>query len=227
MIIPSGSKGEKCDGTQFEAALDALIASGGATMQNVPYDNLGNCTGSKTGNSGNKLANYRKIASETEGLTVDNFKGYLNAGRPIAIGARLGDRFMSWNSSSVISSDTYNDPGMQHAYHAMVLAGYDDAKNAFRVRNSWGASWGDNGSIWVDYNFFCNSFCFAAFVAQNPTVKSAGSTPKLEGDDLLALWADDYHYEGDEHYTRTFDYLVYNSGTTTILPSKRWTAVYM
>jgi C1A family cysteine protease len=227
MIIPSGSKGEKCDGTQFEAALDALIASGGATMQNVPYDNLGNCTGSKTGNSGNKLANYRKIASETEGLTVGNFKGYLNAGRPIAIGARLGDRFMAWNSSSAISSDTYNDPGMQHAYHAMVLVGYDDAKNAFRVRNSWGASWGDKGSIWVDYNFFCNSFCFAAFVAQNPTVTSIGNVPKLEGDDLLALAADDYRYEGDEHYTRTFDYQVYNSGTTTIFPSKRWTAVYM
>ena len=60
MLIPSDSKGAKCDGTQFEAALDALIANGGATMRSVPYDNLGNCTGSKTGNSGNKLANYRK-----------------------------------------------------------------------------------------------------------------------------------------------------------------------
>jgi hypothetical protein len=226
MTIPSSKKGAKCDGTNFEPALDAIIADGLASLSTVPYTNMGNCTGSKTGNSNNKLANYRKIASETEGLTVNNFKGYLNAGRPISIGARLGDRFMSWNSSAVITSDTYNNPGMQHAYHAMVLVGYDDSRSAFRVRNSWGPAWGDNGSIWVGYDFFCKSFCFAAFVAQNPTA-SVGSVPTLTGTDMLALWADDYNYTGSEHYTRTFDYLVYNSGTNVVRASQRWTAVYM
>ena len=226
LAIPTSKKGSKCEGTNFEPALDAMILDGVASLSSVPYADMGTCTGTKTGNTQNKLANYRKIASEKEGLTPENFKGYLNAGRPIAIGAKLGDRFMSWNSSSVISSDTYNNPGMQHAYHAMVLVGYDDSRNAFRVRNSWGTSWGDNGSIWVDYNFFCRSFCFAAFVAQNPTV-SMGAAPTLTGTDLLALWADDYDYEGDEHFTRTFDYLVYNSGTTTVRPSQRWTVVYM
>ena len=228
MSIPSSNKGSQCKGAVFEAALDAMITNGVASLQSVPYTSLGNCTGTKKGDSNNRLANYRKIASETEGLTVSNFKGYLNAGRPIAIGAKLGDRFMDWNSSSVLSSDTYNKPDMQHAYHAMALVGYDDSKNAFRVRNSWGTSWGDNGSIWVDYNFFCRSFCFAAFVAQNPTVKMTASMPALSGDDLLALWADDYPYEGEEvRFTRTFEYIVYNSGSTTIRPSSKWSAVYM
>jgi hypothetical protein len=226
LTIPSNKKGSKCEGTNFEPALDALITNGAASLGDVPYSSLGSCTGTSTGNSNNKLANYRKIASEKEGLTPDNFKGYLNAGRPIAIGARLGDRFMSWNSSSVISSDTYNNPGMQHAYHAMALVGYDDSKNAFRVRNSWGTAWGDNGSIWVDYNFFCKNFCFAAFVAQNPT-PSISAPPTLTGTDLLALWADDFDYDGVEHYTRAFEYMVYNSGTTDILPSQRWTVAYM
>jgi C1A family cysteine protease len=192
--IPSSEKGSKCDGTYFETALDALIKYGGASLRDVPYTATLNCSDKAyKGNTDNKLANYRKIASETEGLTPNNFKGYLNAGRPIAFGARLGDRFMSWNSSSVISSDTYNDPGMQHAYHAMALVGYDDAKNAFRVRNSWGNSWGDDGSIWIDYNFFCRSFCYAAFVAQNPS-KSLGSsgTTGVTGADVFAYFAEDY-----------------------------------
>jgi C1A family cysteine protease len=47
----------------------------------------------------------------------------------------------------------------------MVLSGYDDSKNAFRVRNSWG-DWGDDGSIWVDYDYFMNGFCIAVFMAE-------------------------------------------------------------
>jgi C1A family cysteine protease len=237
--IASGDKGTECNGTNFEPALDALITSGAATLSSVPYTSLGNCTGTSSGYSANKLANYRKIASETEGLNKENFKGYLNSGRPIAIGAKLGDRFMTWNSSGIINSDTYNNPGMQHAYHAMALVGYDDAKNAFRVRNSWGTSWGDNGSIWVDYTFFCNSFCFAAFVAQNVNSVSAGSGGIGSGNlsngaDLMAYFAEDHDettapadWEIEEGYNRAFTYQVYNSGTTTITPSQDWTVTYM
>jgi len=233
--IPSGSKGASCNGTNFEPAMDALIAKGAASLSASPYSSLGSCTGSGVGDSKNKLTNYRKIASETEGLTVSNFKGYLNAGRPIAIGAKLGDRFMEWKSDAIISSDTYLQPGMQHAYHAMVLVGYDDGKNAFRVRNSWGSSWGDKGSIWVDYDFFCRSFCFAAFVAQNVNSISAGTDGAIsdndlsKGYDLLAYSAidikdDDYP---ESSTRRVFTYDIFNSGNKTITPSQKWDVVYM
>ncbi len=234
LTIPDNNKGEKCQGTNFEPALDALISDGAASLGSVPYS-MGSCTGTKTGNGQNKLANYRKIAdkeaSGNSGLTVDNFKGYLNAGRPIAFGAQLGDRFMNWNSSAVISSDTYNNPGMLHAYHAMALVGYDDSKSAFRVRNSWGTSWGDNGSIWVDYDFFCKNFCFAAFVAQNVNSISAGSGEiatgdRSNGDDLLAYSAED-NESNDPDFNREFTYDVYNSGNKTIYPSQDWSVVYM
>ena len=237
--IPSASKGSNCGGTNFEPAMDALISKGAASLSTSPYTSLGNCNGTATGSSTNKLANYRKIAysssltkTKSSGLDAENFKGYLNAGRPIAIGAKLGDRFMTWNSSSVISSDTYRDPGMQHAYHAMVLVGYDDSKSAFRVRNSWGRTWGDNGSIWVDYDFFLKNFCFAAFVAQNTNSASASggtiSSGLSSGADLMAYFAEDID---DPDYSdareRLFSYEVYNSGNTTITADKRWTVVYM
>ena len=38
--------------------------------------------------------------------------------------------------------------------HSMVIAGYDDERNAFLVMNSWGPSWGDKGFLWIDYQFF-------------------------------------------------------------------------
>ncbi|MDR1672827.1 MAG: hypothetical protein LBS09_05125 [Bacteroidales bacterium] len=237
LAIPASKRGGSCNGTNFEPALDAMIACHVGSLSAVPYAASLSCTGSSTGKGqNNKLANYRKIASETDGLTPDNFKGYLNAGRPVAFGARLGDRFMSWKGSGVISSDTYNNPGMQHAYHAMVLTGYDDTKGAFRVRNSWGTSWGDGGSIWVDYAFFCNNFCFAAFVAQNVNNVSVGNDGNIgsgnlsRGDDLLAYHAEDRATtpaDNEPDFNRAFSYEVYNSGNATITPAQDWTVTYM
>ena len=47
--------------------------------------------------------------------------------------------------------------------HAMVLVGYDDSKHAFLAMNSWGPTWGTNGCIWIDYDFFwqdCTGSCW-------------------------------------------------------------------
>ena len=239
-IIDPNKRGANCGGTNFEPAFEAIISKGVNSLANVPYTTSVNCSRTTGGYANNKLANYRKIAADAQGMTVDNFKSYLNAGRPIAFGAKLGDSFMNWKGSGTIRTDTYNGKNMQHAYHAMVLVGYDDERQAFRVRNSWGSSWGDNGSIWVDYDFFVGtgsnvgkSFCFAAFVAQNPVNVSSMGTPAItsQGTDLLAFFADDYDYDkdlyGDAHYTRTAEYVVYNSGTTTVSPSQNWTVTYM
>jgi len=232
-------KGENCYGTTYTAALDVLVLNGAATMSSVPYANMGNCSGSSIGNQNNKLSNYRKIAynyklytntdrTESEGMTVDNFKGYLAQGRPILFGARLGDKFRRWKGTAVLTSDTYENPGG----HGMVVTGYDDSKEAFRVRNSWGTNWGDDGSIWVGYNFFLTSFAHTAFVAQNGSVPVGEEVKKenlLEGYDLLAANGDDYPdpLNRSNPRARAFSYDVYNSGKETIYASQRWSVIYM
>lgn len=240
LAIPASQKGSNCNGTQFESAMDQLITRGSASLATVPYTSLGNCSQSPQSNwaqeaADNKLVNYRKIADKNNAssMTVDNFKAYLAEGRPVAIGARLGDRFMRWNSSAVIDYDTYQNPGMQHAYHAMVLAGYDDNRQAFKVINTWGSSWGNAGTIWVDYNFFISSFCFAAFVAQNKTDVNisggqVGSGNIITGLDVLA-WnlKDEDNPESTAPLDRQITYNVYNSGTETVRASSRWSILYM
>ena len=37
--------------------------------------------------------------------------------------------------------------------HAMLMVGYDDARRAWLVRNSWGTAWGDDGHVWIDYDY--------------------------------------------------------------------------
>lgn len=61
--------------------------------------------------------------------------------------SRQGNR-MVWRSMSRVPIGA----------HAMVIVGYDDAINAFKVQNSWGNDWGPNkdGFCWIDYNHFKN-----------------------------------------------------------------------
>ena len=35
--------------------------------------------------------------------------------------------------------------------HAVAAVGYDDAKQALRLRNSWGSSWNGDGHTWFPY----------------------------------------------------------------------------
>lgn len=42
--------------------------------------------------------------------------------------------------------------GSPEGGHAVSIVGYDDAKAAWLVRNSWGPTWGDGGYGWVSYN---------------------------------------------------------------------------
>jgi C1A family cysteine protease len=39
------------------------------------------------------------------------------------------------------------------ARHAVTICGYDDAKHAVKIMNSWGTGWGENGFSWIDYDF--------------------------------------------------------------------------
>jgi len=166
LSIPQMQKGEDCSGTGFEAAFNVLTSSGVASMEEVPYENLKGCDGIGMGDTTNRLLDYCFVTRNGDLPKVGELKAYLNDTIPLVIGAHLGDRFMRWKNDKVINYDTYNYTGM-HAYHAMALVGYDDSRQAFRLRNSWGTDWGDKGSIWVDYGFFCREFCFVVFMAKN------------------------------------------------------------
>jgi len=233
--IPDSRKGTDCNGTSFEPALDVILEHGIAPLSSVPYESLGTCTYSQESGwvdaaANHKISNYREIA-----IDVETIKSYLADNRAVVFGAKLGDEFMEWNDDGVIDYDTYGYVG-QHAYHAMILSGYDDAKSAFRVVNSWSTSWGDGGHIWVDYDFFVESFCFAAFVAtnvkSNPDDDGDGTVDDVTtGADLVAwnLNDEDYYDEYDPYNERDrmIIYNVYNSGTQTLYASQDWNILYV
>jgi len=80
--------------------------------------------------------------------------------KPLVLQMDLDGSFLSYQAGQVWR------PQSSHAVmgHAMCIVGYDDAKGAFKVRNSWGADWGENGYVWIAYDallsFYTGSVAF-------------------------------------------------------------------
>ncbi|MEL6863122.1 MAG: C1 family peptidase [Bacteroidota bacterium] len=243
LAIPDHQKGPNCGGTNFANALEVLQDRGVASMRSVPYDRLGNCSQSNLQSSWTNEASQHKIKYWRKiEASVQSIKQNLANNVPIILGAKLADNFMSWNSDNVISSSTsYNNVG-QHAYHAMVIAGYDDNKGpngAFKVINSWGEFWGDRGYIWVDYDFMIREFCTGINNADKPLFIAAdeeGSvsppddpSPNVSGVDLAPWIFSDYSsFSNSGIFTeRIVDFNIYNIGNQTASSNADWSFYYI
>lgn len=242
IAIPDFQKGQNCNGTNFSDALEVLQNRGIATLQTVPYSDLGDCSNTNSQSSWTNEANQNKIKywRKIEG-SIQSIKQNLANNIPVVLGAKLSDNFMSWNSNSVISSSTsFNNVG-QHAYHAMIIGGYDDNKGpngAFKVINSWGRSWGDNGHIWVDYNYMINEFCtsyngekplFIAADEENNDTPPDQTDPIATGVDLAPWIFSDFSNYQNSGVTneRMIDFNIYNIGNQTATPSADWAFYYI
>lgn len=146
-----------CTGTSIEQTLDVLKNSGACSFADFLY-NESNCS-LQPSTSINQLAETNKI-SDYKYLSGNNMvsemKALLTQQTPIIIGAYLTKKFGKVDSFGV---HAYREHAVEYgtgACHAMLVVGYSDAYNAFKVVNSWGSGWGDGGFVWIDYKAFDN-----------------------------------------------------------------------
>jgi hypothetical protein len=67
--------------------------------------------------------------------------------------------------------------GAQLGGHAMLVVGYDDARGAFKVINSWGQGWGEAGYGWISYDLFPRVVQEAYIVRDAPNGTAPNTTP--------------------------------------------------
>jgi hypothetical protein len=124
------------------------------------------------------IAEYATLfRSNTQDSTtkIQMVKKSLAESKPVVIGMNCPDSFSR-------ARDVWRppeSPGGNYGGHAMCVVGYDDARGAFEVQNSWGTDWGNAGFIWIPYDVF-TAFVFEAYgISENlanyqSTVKYAG-----------------------------------------------------
>jgi C1A family cysteine protease len=94
-----------------------------------------------------------KIVERQIITTIEEIKTALVDKHLVPFGITLHESF---ESDAVAQTGIVPDPQPGEGViggHEMDIVGYDDARQAFKVRNSWGALWGASGYCWISYNY--------------------------------------------------------------------------
>ena len=136
-------------GSFFADAFNLLHEQGAAVWADMPYREndftSAPTSAAKTRAKRFRIDFYRQINIQDP----KEIKAHLNAGFPVLIGATVDLAFRDMPSGQV-----WRTIGQPIGAHAMIVVGYSDDKNAFKIMNSWGREWGDSGFGWIDYTLF-------------------------------------------------------------------------
>lgn len=142
--------GGRDGGSLFIDGLNVLSQTGAVPVTVMPYDERDFTTRPTAAQAAQarkyRIDNWRQVNVSD----IKEIKAHLNANYPVAIGAIVDDGLVALGKNEVWKGVK----GKQHGGHAMLVVGYDDKRNAFKLINSWGREWGSDGYGWLDYQFF-------------------------------------------------------------------------
>jgi hypothetical protein len=141
--------GGQDQGSRIDDAMQLIIDRGAATWQNMPYDDS-NYTNQPSQQAIAQAANYKALQYRSIS-SVQQMKAALANRTPVVVGIMVyEDLYRLSGPNSVYNTTT----GSELGGHAVTLVGYDDNQfgGAFKVINSWGTGWGDDGYFWLPYD---------------------------------------------------------------------------
>jgi len=98
------------------------------------------------------VSSYKRLIA-----TLDRLRGCLASGYPFVFGFSV---YESFESDEVAKSGVLEMPKPTERAvggHAVLAVGYDDAKQQFIIRNSWGPNWGQAGYFFMPYPYMTNT----------------------------------------------------------------------
>ena len=144
------------NGAQIRDVVKAMVANGDAADTIWPFDAANVLQepppAAFADGANRQLQSYFRLLNSILGL-----KKCLADGFPFIFGMAVYDSF---ETDMVAASGVapMPDPSKEQmlGLHAVLAVGYDDDQQAFKVRNSWGAGWGQDGHVWLPYAFLAN-----------------------------------------------------------------------
>merc|ERR1712224_718146 len=154
-----GSQG--CNGGFNQYGIQYIGSTGIAAESSYPYTARdGSCRASSVSKalSAGSVAGYKSVGKNNAAL-----QSALTSA-PISVTVDADNSWQSYRSGVLSKSCGI----FGQIDHAVIAVGYDSSADTFKIRNSWGASWGEGGYVRID-NSVSNPYCLyntAPFIAQ-------------------------------------------------------------
>jgi hypothetical protein len=146
IVVSCDSANEGCNGGYMDAVSDFLKASGTGLESCYPYTATnGSCSKACADKSAYKATSWGYVS--TVSPDVESIKGALVTYGPLVTTMMVYSDFMYYSSGIYKYTS-----GQLEGGHAIILVGYDDATQAFTVKNSWGTGWGESGYFRIAYS---------------------------------------------------------------------------
>ena len=142
-------RGNCAAGSMPDDAMNLLYNKGECANSQMPYVS-GGCYTNPTSQQ-HYWASQRKISgwNNVSATNVEHIKYYLSQNYPVPACFDYNQSFSDIQNNGFVWSQVY---GQRTGGHCVCIVGYDDAKQSFKVANSWGSSWGVNGYFYVTYS---------------------------------------------------------------------------
>lgn len=144
---------DKDNGTFIRLAFGTLSALGTCTEAKWPYDLtklfVRPSWGSYRDAYPNKVDSYYSISAAGQ-IRIDYIKRALRAQHVVVFGMTVDQDYMNYSGGVVaMPKQVRPNPGG----HCQVIVGYDNNKQCWIVRNSWGTGWGEGGYAFVPFDY--------------------------------------------------------------------------
>lgn len=143
-------------GASIRESVKAVKAYGACPEKEWKYD-IGKFTNKPNAKVYADAIKYEALSYQRINRALTDFKTCLADGYPFVIGFTVYDSF---EGPDVAKSGIMPMPATSESVlggHAVVVVGYDESKQWFIVRNSWGKKWGDKGYFYMPYAYLLDS----------------------------------------------------------------------
>jgi inhibitor of cysteine peptidase len=165
------------------------LAAGAVYESDFPYQAKDSSKGVSCNYTLQPHTHHEKIASWT-GVDpyhsvppVSAIKQAIYDHGPVAAAVCVGSEFQRYRNGIFQKNETCSG----EVNHAVVLVGWDDSKQAWRLRNSWGTGWGESGYMWIKWGTSLVGF-EANYIVYNGTPTAPAAPINLTAQGITQDW---------------------------------------
>jgi len=156
-VVVVKQRAGSCQGGWYGPVFEYLKNNSAALEAKIPYKGIeSGCAAA--GTKLYKIVAWGYVKPDAGIPTVRQMKEALCKYGPIAACVKVTPAFQAYSSG--IFDEFADCNGERDINHAITIVGWDDSKESYLIKNSWGTAWGDNGYIWVKYG--CNNISYGA-----------------------------------------------------------------